>query len=164
MMASTELTMNHHSTNTADTSASAIGREDTAAVFCHEQFADLDAEQFPRLPSTTYTPRPSKSFEATIEGLGWDSSAFKPTIFIRLAWAILQAKYTHNQDVLFGAATGINGTAYPNRVRLDYSETVEQALQALQAQSENLAAAVSTTDSKDLSWSEFPRLHTRNQQ
>jgi non-ribosomal peptide synthetase component F len=151
MMASTELTMNHHSTNTADTSASAIGREDTAAVFCHEQFADLDAEQFPRLPSTTYTPRPSKSFEATIEGLGWDSSAFKPTIFIRLAWAILQAKYTHNQDVLFGAATGINGTAYPNRVRLDYSETVEQALQALQAQSENLAAAVSTTDSKDLS-------------
>ncbi|CAK1362895.1 unnamed protein product [Cercospora beticola] len=141
----------HHSTDTANTSATAIGREDTAAIFCQEQFAELDAEQFPRLPSATYTPRPSKSFECTIEGLGWDSSAFKPTIFIRLAWTILQAKYTNNQDVLFGAATGINGTAYPNRVRLDYEETVEQALRILQAQSESLAAAVSTIDGKDLS-------------
>ncbi|PPJ55713.1 hypothetical protein CBER1_08280 [Cercospora berteroae] len=143
--------MNHHSTNTAHISAPAIGREDTAATFCLEKFADLDAEQFPRLPSATYTPRPSKSFESTIEGLGWDSSAFKPTIFIRLAWAILQAKYTNNQDVLFGAATGINGTAYPNRVRLDYDETVEQALKVLQAQCESLVEAVSTADSKDLS-------------
>ncbi|KAM3420913.1 hypothetical protein BST61_g4148 [Cercospora zeina] len=161
-MNTADSTVDHLNNNYADMSASssAIGHENASAaaaatIFYEEQFADLSADRFPHLPSTTYTPRPSKTLETTIEGLGWDSSAIKPTIFIRLAWAILQAKYTNNPDVLFGAATGINGTAYPNRVRLDYEETVQKALEKLQVQSENLAHAVvssscTTTVGKDL--------------
>ena len=114
-------------------------RDDTKA-FWAKQFANLDAEQFPALPTPSYTARPSQSVEHNIEGLGWDSSAFKPSIFIRLAWAILQSRYTNCDDVLFGAAAGVNGTAFPNRVQLEREDTVSDALRRLQTQGEEMAA------------------------
>lgn len=110
-----------------------------ARAFWTKQFANVEAEPFPRLPSSNYTPRPSQSVEHNIEGLGWDSSAFKPSVFIRLAWAILQSRYTNCNDVLFGAAAGVNGTAFPNRVQLKRDETVWDALRSLQTQAEQMA-------------------------
>lgn len=110
-----------------------------ARAFWTKQFANVEAEPFPRLPSSNYTPRPSQSVEHNIEGLGWDSSAFKPSVFIRLAWAILQSRYTNCNDVLFGAAAGVNGTAFPNRVQLKRDETVWDSLRSLQTQAEQMA-------------------------
>ncbi|KAI5360214.1 putative AMP-dependent synthetase/ligase, Condensation domain, phosphopantetheine binding ACP [Septoria linicola] len=119
--------------------SSAPARRQAASAFWTKQFANLEAEQFPKLPSMTYLARPGQSVEHNIEGLGWDSSAFKPSVFIRLAWAILQSRYTNNLDILFGAAAGVNGTAFPNRIQLSRSATISDTLRDLQVQGEQMA-------------------------
>lgn len=117
--------------------ASPQGRK-TSIAFWTKQFSNVEASQFPRLPSLAYVPRPSASTSHHVEGLGWESSAFKPTVFVRLAWAILQAQYTAKQDVVFGAAMGHSGIVFPNRIVLDGNANVFELMGKLQHLAEQM--------------------------
>ncbi|VUC29699.1 unnamed protein product [Clonostachys rosea] len=76
--------------------------ETTAVSFWRNQFAGLEAAQFPALPLTGYHPRPTSKLTSTIESLEWGSTGITGSNLVRAAWSILISNYTGSSDVIFG--------------------------------------------------------------
>lgn len=73
-----------------------------AKDFWTQQFQDLDAPVFPRLPTATYTPKQDTLYEHTINDIQWPKNGVTASTMIRAALALLLADYSASDDVLFG--------------------------------------------------------------
>lgn len=101
---------------------------------------------FPRLPSATYQPTAKATCWRTISATEPEGSNFTLAILLRAAWAIVLARYTDSEDVLFGQTlsgrdvpvSGIENvvgptiTTVPMNVHLDGEMLVEAFLQQQQ--------------------------------
>ncbi|KAE8143595.1 hypothetical protein BDV38DRAFT_276679 [Aspergillus pseudotamarii] len=112
------------------------------------QMADVRAEQFPALPSTTYSPNTTESEKLDIR-LPPSSASANITLSTRihLAWAVTLASYTGINDVVFGVTVSGRGspvpgidkiagptiTTFPLRVQLKSQLAIHEELQALQS-------------------------------
>jgi amino acid adenylation domain-containing protein len=102
--------------------------------------------EFPELPSGTYKPCPLTTKTTNFTTSISQGREFPPNIYIRLAWALTQARNQENRDVVFGTVVsgrsapvaGIQSMTTPTvatipcRVTLDGSSTVLKALQSIQ--------------------------------
>ncbi|KAL8974053.1 MAG: hypothetical protein Q9197_001709 [Variospora fuerteventurae] len=70
--------------------------------FWRTQFAGLQAEHFPRLPSLDYVAKPLVSMQRQIRLSHGVQSKYTLSTQIRLAWAIILSQYTGSDDVVYG--------------------------------------------------------------
>ncbi|KAK5987041.1 Nonribosomal peptide synthetase GRA1 [Cladobotryum mycophilum] len=98
---------------------------------------------FPTLPSSTYQPHAKSCLTGDL-GFG-NSSPFPTSILIRVAWALLIARYTDHSDVVFDtsgldvstqeeATVSTDGSPVPLLVRLDYETPVDHFIQSFEQQ------------------------------
>ncbi|OGM40736.1 hypothetical protein ABOM_011048 [Aspergillus bombycis] len=126
-------------------------RNDETQQYWQTEFANLDprAASFPPLPSAHYAPQAEESLTYPILNLTDKGTEHTLTPLIRLAMAIALSRYSGSTDVVVGLTTsgrsaslpGINtvtgptlGT-YPMRIQLRSSETVEDVMSVIQANS-----------------------------
>lgn len=107
---------------------------------------NLQTPIFPPLPFKTYQPFPNAIKNTTIITLGPSSRQFTPSTYVRLAWAIVQARQQGTSDVFFGTVVsgrnapvaGIESMTAPTvatvpcRVTLDLQSPVRGALHKIQ--------------------------------
>ncbi|KXT06813.1 hypothetical protein AC578_7193 [Pseudocercospora eumusae] len=110
-----------------------VERRNSAAEFWKKYLSNLEAVQFPKLPGPSYMARPTATIEATFDGLGWESSAFRPGTFVHLAWAVLQARYTGSTDAAFVTKRGHSRLMAPSRIRINRNSKVSDILTAIQS-------------------------------
>lgn len=120
-----------------------------ASAFWEEEFRGANESSmsvFPRVPAAGYSPTPSYRLEKSWDMVGNANSPGTVNSKLRLAWAILQSAYTGCNDVLFGAVSTGRGVPFegiqevagptlasaPFRVKLDYDDTVGNAVSAIQ--------------------------------
>lgn len=116
------------------------------------KLSNLEAVQFPALPSPTYTPAATRSTSIQVAlPSPSPSSSFTVTLSnrIRLAWALTLASYTGLNDVVFGVTVSGRGASvpgiehiagatlatYPQRVQVRPSASIGDELQAIQGDS-----------------------------
>ncbi|GIJ98274.1 nonribosomal peptide synthase [Aspergillus viridinutans] len=118
--------------------------------YWENQFAGLEAETFPPLPSQDYRPCPSESLQLQVTGDAPTGATMSS--FIRLAWALVISQYTAANDTVFGVTvTGRNApvddvenlpaptiSTLPFRVQIDPDRTVKDAVAAIQQQSSEM--------------------------
>ncbi|KAK7976909.1 hypothetical protein PG989_015372 [Apiospora arundinis] len=123
--------------------------QDEAKVFWRSQFAESEAVPFPSLPSEDYRPKADSTVQRQIGDIAWSKRDATASTIIRTAWSILTARYTGNDDVVFGTmVTGRQGSlpgidrmiaplinAVPVRVKFDSKQTLDTLLGSVQQQS-----------------------------
>lgn len=116
-----------------------------AADFWKQQLSNIEAGQFPTLPSATYTPQANEDLQHGIS-VEWPRTGVTPSIIVRSAWAILASQYTSSSDVLFAVTVsgrqanmkGVENCAGPTistvpvAITIDWDETIEAFLARLQ--------------------------------
>ncbi|KAL4954841.1 hypothetical protein BDW69DRAFT_183157 [Aspergillus filifer] len=122
--------------------------KETERAFWASQFANLRASQFPALPHATYEPNPDSHIQKSIRGISWRTDDIIPSTIIRAVFALLCARYSDSEDVVFGTVVsgrnapvqGIDIMAGPTiatlpiRVKLQENETVRLMLGRVQSQ------------------------------
>lgn len=128
-----------------------IDREDSSRYW-RAQLSGNRPSSFPQV-ATSYIPRPDRHQRQSIQFTR--PEAFKivtPSTIVRAAWAILSAKYTGSNDVIFGAPlSGRNApvmaidqivgptiTTVPIKISLDPCQTVQEFLQNIQQQATDM--------------------------
>ncbi|EHK21622.1 uncharacterized protein TRIVIDRAFT_52861 [Trichoderma virens Gv29-8] len=79
--------------------------------FWEAQFKDLEAVQFPALPSPTHQPQTNSVLERSIKDITWRKDNITPSTVIRSAFALLCSQYSNSTDVVFG--TVVDGRKAP---------------------------------------------------
>ena len=125
-----------------------------ATTFWARQLRDLEAPQFPPMPSPKYVPQADICVTRSILNIHWPQTDVTPSNVIRAAWALVVSHYTFSDDVVFGltlggrqapvpgieSMTGPTIATVPMRVRLDDSITVREFLQGVQTQAIDVTA------------------------
>ncbi|PNP47772.1 hypothetical protein THARTR1_10457 [Trichoderma harzianum] len=90
-----------------------VGNMDKKAKisFWESQFKDLEAVQFPALPSPTYQPQTNSILQRSIRDITWRTDNITPSTVIRSAFALLCSQYSNSTDVVFG--TVVDGRKAP---------------------------------------------------
>ena len=115
--------------------------------FWSSQLSGEKPSSFPQLPSSADDPYPDQILSHSLELSRPKSDITVPTI-LRAAWAFVNAQYSDNNDVIFGASvsgrnapvagiTEMSGptiTTVPVRIRLDPGQTIKTFLRNVQAQ------------------------------
>ncbi|GFG16853.1 nonribosomal peptide synthetase 12 [Aspergillus udagawae] len=118
--------------------------------YWENQFAGLEAESFPPLPSQDYRPCPSESLQLQVTGDAPTGATMSS--FIRLAWALVISQYTSTNDTVFGVTvTGRNApvddienlpaptiSTLPLRVQIDLNRPVKDGVAVIQQQSSEM--------------------------
>ncbi|KAH8597089.1 hypothetical protein B0O99DRAFT_685008 [Bisporella sp. PMI_857] len=116
--------------------------------FWQAQFSDLEAAQFPLLPSPSYQPDIDSALTHFVEDIPWREDNSTPSTLIRSAWALLCSQYSNSSDVVFGtvvsgrkaAVIGIERMAGPTiatvpiRVKFSRDTRLSNLLKMLQTQ------------------------------
>lgn len=114
--------------------------------FWRSFFSNPRSVTFPSIPSIEYKPTATASIKHSISLAQKAGSGFTMSTLIRLAWALVVAKYTDVDDVVFGTTvsgrsislpevekmTGPTIATVPFRVQIKPEETVNHTLSALQ--------------------------------
>lgn len=82
--------------------------------YWEKELADTATEPFPRLPSTTYSPRPDQSLTRDIRIPDILRQTATPSTIIQGAWALLIHQYTASKDVVFGVVLAGRNVAVEN--------------------------------------------------
>jgi amino acid adenylation domain-containing protein len=115
--------------------------------YWRRHFKGVDAVSFPALPHPNYVPAATEQFKQTISLPTDQSMAHTLSTCIHLAWAVVISLNTNAEDVVFGTTangrganvdniaqmTGPTIATVPLHVRVDFKETVIDALAKLQA-------------------------------
>ncbi|EME89457.1 uncharacterized protein MYCFIDRAFT_213678 [Pseudocercospora fijiensis CIRAD86] len=123
----------------------AISHEKSKAFWRHH-FAQCAATAYPALPRDQYQPQADSTIVHDMAAVSWPELDVTPAIVIRAAWAILSARYTDSNDVVFGVlSTGrqapVDGiedmiapliAAVPVRTRMASDMPVHQLLAEMQ--------------------------------
>jgi amino acid adenylation domain-containing protein/non-ribosomal peptide synthase protein (TIGR01720 family) len=116
--------------------------------YWQSQLSGSEAVPFPSLPWSGYQPQADDGLAHQISGLQWPQSDITASTAVRVAWAILLARYMNSPDVIFGATVngrqapvlGIERMASPTfatvpiRVKLDWDMGVLDLLRQVQTQ------------------------------
>lgn len=108
-----------------------------ATDFWQQYFANLDTQHFPSLPSPSYSPQATSTLGYCLQGFQWIRAEVAASTAIRVAWAVLLARYTNTSDVVLGVLTKLsklNLGMVPVRLVLDEEATLCQLLEHIQAQ------------------------------
>uniref|UniRef100_A0A8H7N5A7 Carrier domain-containing protein n=1 Tax=Bionectria ochroleuca TaxID=29856 RepID=A0A8H7N5A7_BIOOC len=122
------------------------------AEFWKGQFEDLEAPQFPAIPSSNYQPQTDSTHVHIVERISRRIDDITPSTVIRTAFAILCAQYTNSPDVVFGtvvdgrkaAVSGIERLAGPTiatvpiRVKVDDQGKILTHLHDVQRQTTDM--------------------------
>ncbi|KAH8821998.1 hypothetical protein F5884DRAFT_828155 [Xylogone sp. PMI_703] len=122
--------------------------KDTETQYWAAQFSDLEAPQFPTLPSSTYQPQTNSTLTRSIDHLIWRVDDATPSTTIRAAWSMICSRYSNSADVVFGTVVsgrkalveGIERIAGPTiatipvRIKLDAEGSILDFIMALQTQ------------------------------
>ncbi|KAK2767670.1 NRPS [Arachnomyces sp. PD_36] len=126
--------------------------QEACDTFWREQFAPLEARQFPRKPSPTFEPMLDKSITTSIPVTRKPNSSLTMSTILKGAWAVLLSRYTGAQDALFGVTqTGRNAAiagitemlgptiaTVPLRVALDHEAPITNFLEGIQKQTTDM--------------------------
>jgi amino acid adenylation domain-containing protein len=121
---------------------------DRVAEYWRSQLEACKASKFPALPSPTYQPRVDQTIHTSFN-LSWPASGITPSNILRSAWALLQARHSDSNDVVFGAVVsgrqaslpGISSLVGPTiatvpvRVIIDQKGSALELQQRIQSQS-----------------------------
>ncbi|PMB71311.1 Nonribosomal peptide synthetase dtxS1 [Beauveria bassiana] len=128
--------------------------ERRAAMFWERKLSGAKAAPFPNVAAGAAAQvRPDKSLQQYITGpleLGKDDSAASATVW--MAWAMLTARYTDSEEVLFGARVtgrqaamedidriaGPTTSTVPIWASIDWQSTISEVRQQMQRQAANL--------------------------
>lgn len=116
--------------------------------FWTEQFQNLEAQNFPTLPTPSYQPDSSQRIERSITSLSWPKADVTPTVVLRAALAVTISQYAGMRDITIGTTVagrhvpilgvermvGPTLATVPLRVRLDYSDSAMRLLLDMQEQ------------------------------
>lgn len=119
-----------------------------AAKFWAQDLEDVEAVQFPAVPSADYTPEPQSTMSTAIPCSAQDISKDDITVAtrVRFAWALLVSHYTNTNDIVFGETTSGRGAPVtgidrmvaptiatsPTRIIIDPAQSVTEALHEVQ--------------------------------
>ncbi|KAH6645013.1 hypothetical protein BKA67DRAFT_127245 [Truncatella angustata] len=120
---------------------------DDEAAYWKQQFAGLDAPQFPAMPSN-HQPRANEALRHDIGGIEWSGDNVTPSSVVRAAWATLLSWYGASPDTVFGAVVlgrqapvpdieklvGPTIATVPIRIIVDDDSTVQELLRQTQKQ------------------------------
>ncbi|KAH8203786.1 hypothetical protein TruAng_002079 [Truncatella angustata] len=123
-----------------------------AQAFWKAQFAGMEAQSYPRLPTASFDPILDKTLTIRVPLARKSGSSFTTGTILKSAWALVLGRYTGAGDALFGCIQAgrnvpIDGisdmigptiTTVPLRVKLDSETTVTKFLQAVQDQSTDM--------------------------
>lgn len=108
-----------------------------ATDFWQQYFANLDTQHFPSLPSPSYAPQATTTLSYRLQGFQWSHPAVAASTAIRVAWAVLLARYTNTSEVVLGVLTKhskLNPVTVPVRLVLGGEATLCQLLEDVQGQ------------------------------
>jgi amino acid adenylation domain-containing protein len=88
--------------------------EESEVEHWNSMFENFNPQQFPKLPSTSYQPKPDSMKLHTIENLVWPEGDITVSAAVKTAWAILVSRYTDSSDVAFGIVTAGRQAAVAN--------------------------------------------------
>ena len=115
--------------------------EEAASCYWQKQLANPAAWQFPALPSPTHVPKVDSKTELTkLDGLDPSACGVSGIAATRAIWALLQARYTASDEVIFGTlvdAPGASSTrvaTVPVRLFVPGERTVQSLLADVQDQ------------------------------
>jgi amino acid adenylation domain-containing protein len=119
-----------------------------AENFWKQHFADLEAPQFPMLPSPSHQVYADQTFARSFNQLRWQGSRFTASTLIHAAYALLISNYTSHElsEALFGAVVAGRQVAIPGiesiigptfatipiRIKIDAFDTVAHFLESVQ--------------------------------
>ena len=119
-----------------------------AENFWKQEFVDLEAPQFPMLPSPSHEVYADQTFTRSFNQLRWQGSRFTASTLIHAAYALLVSKYTSHEpkEALFGAVVagrqvavhgiesiiGPTFATIPIRIKIDAFDTVARFLESVQ--------------------------------
>ncbi|KXT10319.1 hypothetical protein AC579_1116 [Pseudocercospora musae] len=117
--------------------------------FWRRHFAGCSATAYPALPGDQYQPQANSTIVHDMTGISWPQLDVTSAIVIRAAWAVLSARYTDSNDVVFGVlSTGRQApvdniedmiapliAAMPVRTKLDFNMPIHQLLAEVQQHS-----------------------------
>ncbi|KAK2831892.1 NRPS, partial [Arthroderma sp. PD_2] len=83
------------------------GVDKNAESYWQDQLGDSDTVLFPALPSPGYEPQVDQAIHHEIRGIKWLGNSATASTALRASWAILVARYTNSDNVIFGAT--VNG-------------------------------------------------------
>ncbi|KAL6811929.1 hypothetical protein J3E69DRAFT_377169 [Trichoderma sp. SZMC 28015] len=120
--------------------------------FWEAQFKDLEAVQFPALPSPTYQPQTNSILERSIRDITWRTDNITPSTVIRSAFALLCSQYSNSTDIVFGTVVdgrkapvegierlvGPTIATVPIRTKIPKEITVAKLLNAMQHQATDM--------------------------
>jgi amino acid adenylation domain-containing protein/thioester reductase-like protein len=121
---------------------------ENASEYWRTEMADVQAEQFPALPSTTHYLNTTESETLDIPLPPRNATAnITLSTCLQLAWAVTLANYTRLDDVVFGLTVSGRGSpvpgidkmagptiaTFPLRVQLRPASSINEELQALQS-------------------------------
>nr|BDD69315.1 nonribosomal peptide synthetase gene [Verruciconidia persicina] len=127
--------------------------DDAAVQYWEAQFKNCEASPFPVLPSVNHQPIADQTIIHEVPGLRWPRTDTTASMVIRAAWALLAARYSNAQDVVFGSTVtgrqaalgGVEQVAGPTiatvpvRVHLDKDESIGSFLRRVQDQGMEMA-------------------------
>jgi amino acid adenylation domain-containing protein len=122
------------------------------AVYWRAQMSGARPGNFPQLPSASYDVRTNEKVTYSIPMTRRAGSSVLTSTILRAAWALVLARYSETEDVIFGvtlsgrnaAVPGIAGmlgptiTTVPVRTQIDFSQAVSQYLQTMQQQATDM--------------------------
>ncbi|KAK3179273.1 NRPS [Lecanicillium sp. MT-2017a] len=130
---------NHVHSLRADFFQSVVGaNQQLATDFWQQYFANLDTQHFPSLPFPSYSPQASSTLSYCLQDFQWSHIEVAVSTAIRVAVAVLLARYTNTSDVVLGVLTKhskLNLGTVPVRQVLDWEATLGQLLEHSQGQS-----------------------------
>ncbi|KAH8690320.1 putative nonribosomal peptide synthase [Talaromyces proteolyticus] len=119
--------------------------ENEVKSFWGQEFSELEAMPFPVLPQENYKPKADDMIRRTFTNFTWPKGEVTASTIIRTAWAIITARYTDCNDVIFGAmvtgrqapldglhrmiAPAIN--VVPVRIKLRAKQTIDELLKQI---------------------------------
>ncbi|KAE8392552.1 hypothetical protein BDV23DRAFT_54358 [Aspergillus alliaceus] len=86
--------------------------------FWRSMAPQVPPSSFPRLPSETYRPRAKKACSRNVEVTLVHESNFTMAILLRAAWAIVMARYTDSEDIVYGLTLSGRDALVPHIERI----------------------------------------------
>ncbi|KAL4780783.1 hypothetical protein BJX76DRAFT_360501 [Aspergillus varians] len=125
-----------------------VGMDESSEDYWRDQLGDSDTVLFPALPRPGYEPQVGQTVHHKIRGIKWLENNITASTALRASWAILVARYTNSDDVIFGATvngrqaavtgidrmTGPTFATIPVKVKIDWDVNLDVFLQQVQKQ------------------------------
>ncbi|KAF5027365.1 hypothetical protein F66182_525 [Fusarium sp. NRRL 66182] len=123
-------------------------------AYWRAQFDGVNTQQYPRLPTPNHHPQTTEIHHQTITAVNLGTNGFPASTTLRAAWALLAARDSGMDEIVFGAVVSGRQAAVPGLehivgptmatvpvcVRLDPSESLKALMQRLQNQSTDMMA------------------------